>query len=168
MTTTESRFAALRHNGVWRRSVALAAIATISIGATVPAYADGGHHRHSNKTLHATLTGAKEVPGPGDANGRGKATVKLRQHKICFTLTWRRIDAPTAAHIHAGKAGVAGPVVVQLLSVPGGLGAPVNRVGGCTEVDPALVKKIRKDPRSYYVNIHNKDFPSGAIRGQLH
>lgn len=118
--------------------------------------------------VKATLTGAKERPGPGDRNGRGKARIELKKDRVCFDLSWRRIGAPTAAHIHKGGRNEAGPVVVLLFEVAGGLKAPVSRVGGCTVADRALVRAIRRDPRDYYVNIHNETFKGGAIRGQLH
>jgi len=39
---------------------------------------------------------------------------------------------------------------------------------GCvTGVDASLIKAIRKDPASYYVNVHNSVYPGGAMRGQL-
>jgi hypothetical protein len=34
-------------------------------------------------------------------------------------------------------------------------------------VDPGLIKAIRQNPSAYYVNVHNADFPAGAVRGQL-
>jgi hypothetical protein len=122
----------------------------------------------ARQVLRTTLTGAKEVPGPGDPDGRGTARVVLKQDQVCFELSWSNIDGPTAAHIHVGGRDVAGPVVLLMLSVPApGLGAPVSSVGGCADASEELVTAIRRDPQNYYVNIHNVPFPPGAIRGQL-
>jgi hypothetical protein len=38
---------------------------------------------------------------------------------------------------------------------------------GCTSADPSLIKAIIQHPENYYVNVHNADFPGGALRGQL-
>ena len=67
-------------------------------------------------TFSATLTGDAEVPGPGDPDGSGTATLRLNpgQGEICYELTVSNIAPATAAHIHEGPAGVAGPVVVPL------------------------------------------------------
>jgi hypothetical protein len=114
--------------------------------------------------LHAQLTGEKEVPGPGDPNGFGTATVALfpSSGKICYALTAFRIAPANAAHIHVGPAGVAGDIVVELR--PPTFGAS----GGCTSADPELVGAIAANPSGYYVNVHNVPYPDGAIRGQLH
>ena len=121
--------------------------------------------------LAASLDGDNEVPGPGDPDGRGRAFVRLAGDTACFVLEWSRITAPTAAHIHSGRAGVAGPVVV-LFFQPGtnaaSLPDTLDSVAGCVDVDPAVARKIAASPRDYYVNIHTADFAPGAIRGQLH
>jgi CHRD domain-containing protein len=117
------------------------------------------------RPLTATLTGAAEVPGPGDTNGTGTATLKLNQGrgKVCFVLTAKDITLPaTGAHIHVGAAGVAGDVVVPLIP-PDASGIS----GGCVNASRATIKAIRKNPSNYYVNIHTSDFSAGAIRGQL-
>jgi hypothetical protein len=152
-------------------AIVLATATVLATGASLPtAYATGGETNDGRgKRLDTTLTGAKERPDPGDADGRGKARLQLKKGQICFELSWRNIDAPTAAHIHRGSREEAGPVVVGLLSVlPPGLGAPVSSVGGCATADPALIADIRSHPSAFYVNIHNVPFPAGAIRGQLH
>jgi hypothetical protein len=123
----------------------------------------------------ASLTGDEEVPGPGDDNGRGRAVINLnvRERRVCFDLSWRRILSPTRAHIHEGRRGVAGDIVVTLFEngtdpdfVP--LPDSIRSVQGCTGGHPrALLRDIRDHPRQFYVNIHNEDFPAGAIRGQL-
>lgn len=112
----------------------------------------------------AVLVGAEEVPGPGDPDGRGEATINVNSVKgqICWELNVRDIEVATAAHIHRGGAGTAGPPVL-------GLSAPVtdNNSTGCEDVAPALAEEIRGAPDSFYVNVHNAPYPDGALRGQL-
>ena len=119
--------------------------------------------------LSANLSGANEVP-PADPDGAGSSTVVLGQDRVCFSLHWRNINAPFAGHIHRGPAGVNGPIVVGFFqkapSTP--LPATLSSAAGCVEgVAPALIDEIRQNPASFYVNLHNADFPGGAIRGQL-
>jgi hypothetical protein len=152
-----------------RRALALLAL-LLAVGLLVlAAPAVTATTAESSRLLAARLTGEAEVPGPGDPNGVGSARIRLGERRVCFTLRWSRIAPPTAAHIHVGPAGVAGPVVVPLFAAPGGLPPELSGVSGCvTGVDPALIRAIRQRPRQYYVNIHNAPFPDGAIRGQLH
>jgi hypothetical protein len=111
----------------------------------------------------ATLTGAAEVPGPGDPDGGGTAQVTLNPDKneVCYDLTVVKIDEATAAHIHEGAAGKDGPVKVGLDTPKGG------SAKGCKTTDAAVVKDIMANPANYYVNVHNAAYPKGAVRGQL-
>lgn len=153
-----------------KRAAAVALAAALVLGLTLVA-TPGAAASGKATLLAARLDGAKEVPGPGDPDGRGRALVRLAGTKACFVLEWSRITAPVAAHIHAGKAGVAGPVVV-LFFQPGvnaaSLPEELDAVAGCVTVDPGLARKIAASPRDYYVNVHTADFPAGAVRGQLH
>jgi CHRD domain len=146
-----------------RRILFLAAtlglVAMLAVG--VPAYGEG-------RPFAATLTGAAEVPGPGDADASGTALITLNQGQgqVCFELSWAGIDGTVfAAHIHVGPAGVAGPVVVPLFV--GVALSGTDSASGCVSASEELIKAIRHDPANYYVNIHSDVFPAGAIRGQL-
>jgi hypothetical protein len=120
--------------------------------------------------LAASLNGANEFPGPGDPDGRGRAFVRLAGGKACFLLEWSGITAPTAAHIHPGRAGTAGGVAVaffQPATNAATLPPTLHAVAGCVAVERALARAIAASPRDYYVNIHTAELPGGAIRGQL-
>ena len=114
--------------------------------------------------LAATLTGIQEVPGPGDPDGTGTAEVRVdsAQSRLCWRLDVRQTDAATAAHIHQGVAGSAGPPVVTLMT-PG----PDGHSEGCLQVDAMLARRIAFQAHEYYVNVHTAAFPAGAVRGQL-
>jgi len=103
------------------------------------------------------------VPGPGDPDGSGFAKLRLNPGlgQICYSITVTGIESATMAHIHEGDEGTAGPVVVGLEPPRDGSSE------GCASADRALVKDIMKNPSDYYVNVHNADFPAGAVRGQL-
>jgi hypothetical protein len=116
-------------------------------------------------TLQATLTGPAEVPDPGDPDGTGTAEIELNDddNEVCWDITVANILLPaSAAHIHAAAAGVPGGVVVTL-SAPTAAGTASD----CVDVADDLVDDIIASPSSFYVNVHNADFPGGAVRGQL-
>lgn len=119
------------------------------------------------EVLSAGLTGAAEVPGPGDPDGAGEARVVVAPARVCYVLRVENVSRPLAAHIHVGRRGVAGPIVVELNTPDRG-----NRVAGffsrgCERISPALSRQLRLNPARYYVNVHNAPFPDGAVRGQL-
>ena len=117
----------------------------------------------AGKPLTVEMTGAAEVPGPGDPDGSGTATFRINPGKgeICYTLSVSNIAPPTAAHIHVGTPDVAGPVVVPLVPPTSGTSS------ACATIDRELAKALVRDPGNYYVNVHNAEFPAGAVRAQL-
>ena len=135
-------------------ALSLASAALLS----APALSKDGGRKFDTK-----LTGAAEVPGPGDPDGDGSASLTINpgEGQICYTLSVSNIGPATMAHIHQAKVGVAGPVVVALR-------APTNGSSkACATVGRPLALDILKSPANYYVNVHNEPFPDGAIRGQL-
>lgn len=115
-------------------------------------------------TLVTSMNGQREVPGPGDPDGTGWVTVRLNIHQqmVCYELSVWDIAPATAAHIHVGRPSVAGPVVIPLDAPSDG-----DSSNCATGVDKALIRAIIRNPNLYYVNVHNADYPAGAVRGQL-
>ena len=113
--------------------------------------------------MTASLTGAQEVPGPGDMDGSGTAEITIvdATDNVCYDVNVRNIGPATAAHIHRGMRGEAGPPVVTLEAPTDG-GAE-----GCVSAPGALADEIEANPAAFYVNVHNAEFPNGAVRGQL-
>ena len=111
-------------------------------------------------SLSAKLNGASETGG-GDTDGTGAFAAQLDPETgdLCYTLTAKGIAAPTMAHIHKGAAGADGDVVVKIDITTDG--------DECVAIQRDLAKAIAAAPSAYYANIHNADFPKGAIRGQL-
>jgi hypothetical protein len=137
-------------------SFALVAVAALALPATGLA-----------KVVHleAHLSGKQEVPA-ADADGSGKADIRLnaKKGKVCYEITTKHINGASAAHIHAGRKGTSGDVLVPLFAGTGG-----SKLEGCVkDIAKSTIKGITKHPKRFYVNVHNTDFPNGAIRGQLH
>ena len=144
-----------------RRILTVAGLATLTAGAiALPAAADS-----ERRALTTKLSGAEEVPAPGDPNGKGHATIRIKgDDTVCFNIVTQRIAGSTAAHIHEAPRGEAGPIVVRLFS---GRSDATSRRGCADDVDPEIIQGLREDPSDYYVNVHNQEFPAGAVRGQL-
>lgn len=135
-------------------ALAALAVAVASIAATATAAST------ASRTFTLTLTGKSETP-VGDRSGRGTATITVKSSgSVCWRFRISKIDgAPAAAHIHKGRAGTAGPVVVPL--------GTAYRARGCTMTKRSVARAILAHPRAYYVNVHNAKHPAGALRSQL-
>lgn len=118
--------------------------------------------RQGAKPLSASLT-SDAVPGKGATGASGSATVdvSMGQEQLCYTISVAGLQGATAAHIHLGAEGSAGPAVVTL-------GTPSSgSAKGCQNVNRALVRDLLEAPGDYYVDVHTAQLPKGALRGQL-
>ena len=146
-----------------------AAAALLAIGLVIGTPGAAGA---ADDTIKAKLTGAAEVPGPGDTNGKGKFKAELGEDTLCYTIRAKKIADPTAAHIHVGDSETAGPVAVTLmLPTKKGVSECLTAVPDAEDTPVTLSESelagLKEAPGGYYVNVHNADFPAGAIRGQL-
>jgi hypothetical protein len=127
----------------------------------------GGFARHAYRgygvPLVANMSSDQEVPALAQgllAQGTAYVDIDAASGRVCSSIAPNGVGMPTAAHIHRGTAGVAGPVVADL-----GTGFRGERT--CMAGDPALLQEIAGNPGGFYVNLHTADFPEGAMRGQL-
>ncbi|MCO1658943.1 CHRD domain-containing protein [Pseudonocardia humida] len=118
-------------------------------------------------TLSASGSGDEEVPeGSGEEGTDLTASISLTEDgDMTYTITVSgNSETISAAHIHKGKEGENGDVVVELdaEAVDEGKAAEV-------ELEPDLAKRIIENPENWYINTHSESFqpPSGVARAQL-
>ncbi len=126
---------------------------------------------HGGALTEGAFSGRAEVSADatnnrivGDPNGRGEAYVfSTGGGVVCYVINVDKIAPATAAHIHDASAGANGPVVVTLSAPTNGSSA------GCVDTgDADLAADITlRESSSYYVNVHNAEYPNGAVRAQL-
>jgi CHRD domain-containing protein len=115
----------------------------------------------SSVKLSGKLDAKQETPAPkGAARAAGLFTASLSGRSLTWRLTFSRLTGKAAAaHIHLGKLGVAGPVVVPLC------GPCASGVHGKVVVPPKVVSGLNAG--TAYVNVHTARNPGGEIRAQL-
>jgi hypothetical protein len=105
------------------------------------------------------------LKGSTEPDATGTAVVRIRKdvNIVCYRLHAEKITLPaTNAHIHRGGPTVSGPVVVPF-TPPDATG----NASGCTQSTQAIVDEIIGNPANFYVNVHTKEHPAGAMRAQL-
>ncbi|MGZ4440956.1 MAG: CHRD domain-containing protein [Gaiellaceae bacterium] len=112
--------------------------------------------------LRASLGARQEVPkqvvrAPA---ARGTFTGTLTGTKLAWSLSFRKLTGPaTAAHIHLGRPGKAGPVAVPLC------GPCISGAKGTATLTTAQVTAVLGG--GTYVNVHTAKNPAGEIRGPV-
>ena len=133
-----------------------------------------------NQTKYkAKLKGVSIIP-PVNTSAAGLADVNIRNDSLDWKLNVTGITDPTMAHIHMGKKGVNGPIVVDLLKSPkfenttermiitGKINASdlQGPMKGKTFADIESAIKARKTV-GLYVDLHTKNHPDGELRGTV-
>jgi hypothetical protein len=134
--------------------IAALSVAALALGAALDSY-----------KVSAALKPTGEVPAAkAPAAAKGTFTGKYVENAKGAVLTWKLSfsglsGAAAAAHIHKGKAGVAGPVVVPLC------GPCSSGMTGKTNITKALIAALESG--GAYVNVHTAKNPGGEIRAQV-
>lgn len=118
------------------------------------------------KGVNLAMTGAQETPANSST---ATGTINAEYNRLTRTLSYSvafsgLTDSASAAHIHGlGEAGVTAPVV-QTFTFPK---LKAGSYSGSLLVDGVKIKEEDILAGRYYINIHNKTYPGGEIRGQL-
>jgi hypothetical protein len=123
----------------------------------------------------SNMTGAKEVP-PVNSMASGSTTFVNNQTVIDYDLSVSDLYNVTAAHIHQGRGGVNGPIVVTLYKTadpsPGLFGGYSGNITSSMLEGPLKGKQLSAlvdilSNGQAYVNVHTIKNKNGEIRDQV-
>lgn len=127
----------------------------------------------AQEKISINLTGNDEVP-PVQTEATGMVEFKIEGlDSIPYSLNATNIEGVTAGHVHFGKTGENGPIVVTLFKYD----TPMNEVSEngiitADKLEGPLADKPVADlitagsNGTLYINVHTEANPNGEIRGQ--
>jgi hypothetical protein len=133
-------------------AVAVAVACAIPAGAATP--------------ITTKMTGDEIVNAAG-GDPDGKASLSLRvnrvKHRVCWELTYKKLDQVTGSFIHKGGAGQIARPVITLFQ-----GNEASPASGCVrDLRGRIVRRLKRKPSAHYADVDTKQYPNGAVRGQL-
>jgi CHRD domain len=144
----------------------LASLAVVGAAALLVTAAVAVAAALDNYKVSATLKAGSETPKPTGvkASAKGSFSGSYTESKTGGTLKWKLsfsgLTGPaTAAHIHKGKPGVAGPVIVPLC------GPCSSGQSGTAKISKAVIAAL--EGHNAYVNVHTMKNQGGEIRGAV-
>jgi hypothetical protein len=110
----------------------------------------------------------------GDPDGSGVAIVRLDSDRdlVCYSIVVRNIGAPTEPGPGVGSAHIHGPlpstgIAIDLDAVFMATGTSTYIAEDCVSADSGTIDAVLANPELFYVNVHNVEFPGGAVQGSL-
>jgi CHRD domain-containing protein len=110
----------------------------------------------------------------GDPDGSGVANVRLNSDRdlVCYSIVVRNIGAPTEPAPGVGSAHIHGPlpshgIAIDLDTVFMSTGTSTYFARDCVSADTDTIDAVLANPELFYVNVHNVQFPGGAVQGSL-
>jgi CHRD domain-containing protein/PKD domain-containing protein len=119
-------------------------------------------------TLTTPMSGAEQsetFAADPDATGFATMTFYPDAAQVCYNVSFANINTSPAllGHIHKSPRG-------QSLLAPEmqwDWTSSSSPSSGCERMSPLTIQDIIANPTSYYVQLHNLEYPSGVMRGQL-
>ncbi|MFD8013576.1 CHRD domain-containing protein [Streptomyces sp. NPDC058955] len=121
--------------------------------------------------LRALADGGQEVPAgapdrAGDPDGHSTTFLHPRTDRVDYSLVWVNTGPPLSGHVHEGALGENGALRLPLFVSP----VPKNIFGISGSVsapDASFLARLKEGPTGFYANLPTREFPEGAVRGQL-
>jgi hypothetical protein len=111
------------------------------------------------ESMNVKLSGDQEVPAV-KSSGSGSGSITINDDGSVSGSVTASGFTPTAAHIHEGKAGANGKVIVPFTKEGDKFSAPAG-----AKLTPEQLKAFKEG--DLYVNIHSAAHPGGEVRAQL-
>jgi hypothetical protein len=146
-----------------------------NLNTTIPSVAFA---QQQQQRFFANMAGNKEVPPKNTkATGLAEFNISPDNKTLSYKVSVHNINSVSMAHIHSGKKGVNGPVVVTLFHSRPKAG-PMNGVlsqgtATATNLEGPLKGKQMSDlvnlikNEEAYANVHTAQNREGEIRGQI-
>lgn len=115
------------------------------------------------------LLGSNEVPAVDTpTNGVAHFGYNAASHVLSydFTIYTTQTITITAAHIHSGTVGVAGPVVFPI-TIPGAPVVVTDSLNVAGSVSLNMTQTAQLMDGGFYLNVHTTGHPGGEVRGQV-
>ena len=110
----------------------------------------------------------------GDPDGSGVANVRLDadQDLVCYSIVVRDIAAPAEPGPGIGSAHIHGPLPAEGIAIDLdtdflATGTDTYIARDCVSSTSATIDMVLANPELFYVNVHNVEFPGGAVQGSL-
>ena len=141
-----------------RNKITLGALAAVAVGLTIPVLAFGG------TPITANMNGSQIVNSAGgDPDGSATLSLKVNRVKarVCYKLSFKKLEDITGAFIHKGGSGAVARPVITLFKGS-------ESTEGCVHnLRPRIVRRLKRKPDAHYADVTTKEYPNGAVRGQL-
>ena len=145
----------------------------------------------ATEVFKSEIDGFQEVPAAIFTEGSGRFHARVYGDAIEYELTYTGLDEVIGAHIHFGRPGVNGGIIVFFCQDQGTpLGDPPEGVEHCPDGDQTITGVFKAEDvvgpegqgiapgdgeaafaallaRATYINIHTNAFVSGEIRGAI-
>lgn len=120
--------------------------------------------------LRGKLTPSVDIPGGGKESASGTVVLSIDgpAGRACAEITLKEIGDGTEAHVHNRTSD---EVVLTYDVRPLSSGLPFRlestTVKECAPVDASVLAALLRPPAQFYLDVHTREFPDGALRAAL-